>query len=243
MKVSGGLVLLCVAGVLVAGCGGGTTTVTVSGGTSADESSSEAGEIQEGLESELEEEEAEENGEEPTSSSDCDEKEINSGSRKEGTCIEGDTKVVVADLHSPLKLETLQAKLLDIEEHKTIQGTYGESDTANGIFVTFKLKVTNLSHAPQEFEEEQTVLFVNESIYTQDFEVQNGIEQDSFLWKAAEIQPSGSVEGTVTFDIPEKIAKKITKEGNLDFLNFGAEYYEPEEFYEQEEIGTIRTYQ
>ncbi len=242
MKVFGGLILLCVAGMLVAGCGGGTTTVTVSDGASADESSSEAGEIQEGLESELEEEEAEESGEGSASSSDCDEKEINSGARKEGTCTEGNTKVVVADLHSPLKLETLQAKLLGIEEHKTIQGKFGESDTANGVFVTFKLEVMNLSHAPQEFEEEQSVLFVNESIYTQDFEVQNGIEQNSFLWKAAEIQPGGSVEGTVTFDIPEKIAKKITDEGNLDFINFGAEYFEPEEFFEQEEVGTIRTY-
>jgi hypothetical protein len=239
MKVSVGLVLLCVAGVLVVGCGGGTKTVTVS----ADESSSEAGEIQEQLESELqEEEEAEENGEESGSSSDCDEEEINSGSRKEGTCIEGNTKVVVANLHSSLKLETLEAKLLDIEERKTIDGEYGESDTANGIFVTFSLKVTNLSHAPQELEEEQTVLYVDESLYTQDFEVQNGIEQDSFLWQGAEIQPSAGVEGTVTFDVPKKIAKKITEDGNLNFLNFGTEYFEPEEFFEQEEVGTIRTY-
>jgi Domain of unknown function (DUF4352) len=240
MKISSVLVLFCFAGLLVAGCGGGTTTVTVSGDTSANES--EAGEIQERLDSELQEEEAEENGEESDSSSECEEKEINSGSRQEGTCIEGDTKVVVSNLHSPLKLKTLEAKLLGIEERKTIHGEYGESDTANGIFVTFNLKITNLSHAPQELEEEQTVLFVNESIYTQDFEVQNGIEQDSFLWQGAEIQPSSSVEGTVTFDIPKKIAKKITEEGNLDFLNFGAEYYEPEEFYEQEEVGTIRTY-
>lgn len=238
MKVSVGFVLLCVAGVLVAGCGGGTTTVTVS----ADESSSEAGEIQEQLDSELQEEETEENGEESDSSSDCEEKEINSGSRKEGTCIEGNTKVVVVNLNSPLKLETLEAKLLDIEERKTISGEYGESETANGIFVTFNLMVTNLSHAPQELEEEQTVLYVGESIYTQDFEVQNGIEQDSFLWQGAEIQPSGGVEGTVTFDIPKKIAKKITEEGNLNFLNFGVEYFEPEEFFEQEEVGTIRTY-
>jgi hypothetical protein len=239
MKISSVLVL-CFAGLLVAGCGGGTTTVTVSGDTSADES--DAGEIQERLDSELQEEEAKENGEESDSSSECDEKEINSGSRKEGSCIEGDTKVVVSNLHSPLKLKTLEAKLLGIEERKTIHGEYGESDTANGIFVTFRLKVANLSHTPQELEEEQTVLFVNESIYTQDFEVQNGIEQDSFLWQGAEIQPSSGVEGTVTFDIPEKIAKKITKEGNLNFLNFGTEYYEPEEFFEQEEVGTIRTY-
>lgn len=238
MKISRALILVCFAGVLAVGCGGGTTTVTVS----SDESSSEAGEIQERLEAELQEEEAEENGEGSDSSSECEEQEISSGSRKEGTCIDGGTKFVVVNLRSPLKLETLEAKLLDIEERKSIHGSYGESATANGIFVTFRLKVTNLSRAPRELEEEQTVLFVNESIYTQDFEVQNGIEEDSFLWQGAEIQPSGSVEGTVTFDVPKKIAKKITEEGNLDFLNFGAEYYEPEEFYEQEEVGTIRTY-
>jgi hypothetical protein len=238
MKVSVGLVLLCVAGVFVAGCGGGTTTVTVS----TNESSSDAGEIQEKLESELQEEEAEENGGESDSSSDCEEKEINSGSRKEGTCVEGNTKVVVANLHSPLRLETLEVKLLDIEERKTINGEYSESDTASGIFVTFNLMVTNLSHAPQELEEDQTVLYVDESIYTQDFEVQNGIEQDSFLWQGAEIQPSGGVEGTVTFDVPKKVAKKITEDGNLSFLNFGVEYFEPEEFFEQKEVGTIRTY-
>jgi uncharacterized protein DUF4352 len=242
MKAISGLVLLCFAVALLAGCGGGTKTVTVSGDTSA-ESSSEAGEIQERLDSELKEEEAAENGEESgSSSSDCEAKEISTGARKEGTCVEGDTKVVVANLHSPLKLESLEARLLGIKERKSISGEYGESDTANGIFVTFELKITNLSHAPQEFEEEQAVLFVDESIYTQDFEVQNGIEQDSFLWQGAAIQAGNSVEGTVTFDIPKKVAKKITEEGNLDFLNFGAEYYEPEEFFEQEEVGTIRTY-
>ncbi len=241
MKVASGFVLLCFAVALLAGCGGGTKTVTVTGDTSDSESSSDAGEIQERLESELSDEEAKENGEE-SAPSDCGENEINTGAHKEGTCMEGHTKIVVADLNSPLKLETLEARLLDIEERKTINGEFGKSDTANGVFATFRLKITNLSHAPQEFEENQAVLFVDESIYTQDFEVQNGIEQESFLWESAEIQPGNSVEGTATFDIPKKVAKKITEEGNLDVANFGAEYYEPEEFYEQEEVGAIRTY-
>lgn|GEM_PF-6389567 len=243
MKVLSGLVLVCLAGLLLWGCGGGTTTVTVTSDTAGKEASAEAGELQERLEDELAEEESEgveasDGGEESGS---CDEKGINSGERNEGTCEENGIKWVVANMHTPVKLKTLEASLQDLSERKSIGGEF-ESSSANGIYVTFTLKVTNLSHAPEEFEEEQAVLFVDESVYTQDFDVQNGPEEKSFLWQGEEIQPRGSIEGTVTFDVPKVVAKKITTEGNLDIANFGAEYYEPEEFFEQEEIGSIRTY-
>jgi len=227
--------------VAAAGCGGGTTTVTVTGDTTGGGSAS-AEELQEQVENELEAEEAAENGEGQAADGDCEEKGIDGPERKEGTCFAEGTKWVVADMHSPLKLETLEARLTGLQERKTISSEF-ESTTANGVFVTFDLTITNLTHAPQEFEEAQAVLFVDESVYTQDFEVQNGSEERSFLWEEGPIQPQEPFEGTVTFDIPRKIAKKITAEGNLDIANFGAEYYEPEAFFEEEEIGTIRTYQ
>lgn len=241
-RVWGVALAACVlsAAIVVAGCGGGgdATTVTVTEGVSPD-----AEELQGELEDELEAEEGEDESSNAATDveNDCEAKEINGGSRKEGTCIEDGIRWTVVNLKSPLKLETLEAKLLDIRNQKSISGL-GETATANGIYVTFEIEVTNLARAPQELEEAQTILFVNESIYTQDFDVQNGFEQQSFGWQATPIQPQGSMVGTVTFDVPEKVAKSITKEGNLDFLNFGAEWYEPEEFFEQEEIGSIRTY-
>ena len=242
-----GLVLLlalgvCAGGLILTGCGGGTETVTVtssSGGDSSGESA--AGELQRGVEEELAEEET---GIEKDQSeeSDCGEKEIDSGAFKEGTCSENGTKIVVANMHSPLKLETLAVELKGVDEKKSIS-SLGETETASGIYVSFELEVKNLTHVPAEFREEQTVLVLDENIYTQNFEVQNGFEQNSFMWQGKDIQPQGVETGTVTFDIPPQVARNLTANGNLDVINFGAETFgEGEEFFEQDEYGVIRTY-
>lgn len=223
---------------LAAGCGGGgTTTVTVTESSGSEDAS----EVQEQVEEELAEEEAGEEGEGASGDGECAEKEISTDAHKEGICTEDGTTWSVVNMGSTLKMETLEARLLDIKEQKSITDL-GETATANGIYTSFEIEVTNLTHAPVELEESQVVLFLDESTYTQDFNVQNGFEQQSFLWQATPIQPQGSMTGTVTFDLPEKVVKKVTTDGNLDFVNFGTEIYGGEEFFEQDEVGTIRTY-
>jgi Domain of unknown function (DUF4352) len=228
--------------------GGGTTTVTV---TSSDESTAEASSEEDGseetaeelhskLESELEESEegssASDDGGE--SSSSCDEKGINSTELKEGRCESEGTTFVVVNHGGTLKMKTMEVDLLGVKKAKTLSSDLG-SETASGTYVSFKLKVTNLTHTPVEWESEQSFLYLDENEYSEDFEVQNGIEQQSVQWKQESIQPDNTVTGTVTFDVPEKVLKKLYSEGNLDFVNFGEAGYYSEE---AREIGTIRTY-
>jgi hypothetical protein len=53
---------------------------------------------------------------------------------REGTCTEGGTKIAVVDRHGVLKLESLEARLLAVDEHKTIRGRLG-SKTATSVSI------------------------------------------------------------------------------------------------------------
>jgi len=207
-----------VIGMLVAEGGKDAVTTTVTTGASA-----------------AEEEKGESEGESFGEGS-CIERGIDTAERKEGTCSQEGHKYAVVDRQSTLEMETLDAKLLGIRKNKTLSSDLG-SETASGIFVTFELSITNRTHTPATFEEGQCWLYIDENVYTQDFEVQNGIEQQSFLWQGQEIQPQNSQVGTVTFDVPSSVLTDLEKGGNLDFGNFGSEGEEGHE------IGTIRTYQ
>jgi Domain of unknown function (DUF4352) len=233
-----GLIALAAASGVLAGCGGDSTTVTVTAEETS-ESSSDASELGDELEAELEEEE--EGGSDEPGGEDCSESEVSNGEFVEGTCTENGSKFVVVNMDSTLKLKTLEAKLENIDLKKTISDL-GESETANGVFVVFTLKITNIGRAPAEFEESQTTLLISEKLYTPDFEVQNGFETQSFLWQGEQIQPLGNQRGTITFDVPKQVAADLTKTGNLDIINFGTSSFGGEENFEQDEIGTIRTY-
>lgn len=211
-------------------------------GTKAEES---ADKLQEKMESELaKEEEAEgaagEEADEEARPGECGEKGIGPPTYKSGKCSEEGQTTVVASRNEPLVLETLKAKLTGTKERHSISGELG-SEEANGVFITFALDVTNLSHSPQELAEGQTKLVLEENEYTPAFEVQNGYEQESFLWQG-KIQPQETMHGTITFDVPPQVLKKaLSKSGNLDLVNFGTEVYEGE-FFEQPEIGYIQLY-
>lgn len=182
-------------------------------------------------EAELESEESE--------SGDCEAMGINSEQMKEGTCESEGVTLVVVNHDSPLKLKTMKVKLLSVKKAKTLSSDLG-SETASGTWVTFEIEVTNLTHAPVSWEEEQSHLDLSENEYSEEFEVQNGTEQDSLQWQSQKIQPENSVTGTVTFDVPNKVLKNLYAEGNLDFLNFGESGFYSEG--EPEELGIIRTY-
>ncbi len=175
-------------------------------------------------------------------SSDCGAKEINTGAHKEGTCTEGNTRLVVVDRHSVLKMDSLEAKLLGIREHRTIHGPAG-SKTAKGRFVTFDVAVTNRAGAPAAVAEGQFMLFVGE-LHTESVEVEEGYEPRSFVSRGREIPPNGTEEGTVTFATSVKGATSVRESGNLDVVNLGTSVsaLEPEGLFYKPEYGVIRTY-
>jgi hypothetical protein len=177
----------------------------------------------------------------PTSN--CGAKEIDTGAHREGTCMDGKTKIVVVNEHSVLKLESLEAKLVGIHERKTISGPAG-SKIARGEFLTFDLAVTNRTDAPAAVAEGQFVLLVG-GIYGEDVEVEEGYERRSFLSREREIPPGGTAEGTVTFAVPAKQLAVLRKKGNLDLGNFGVTGadFEPEAIFSEPEYGVIRTSQ
>jgi Domain of unknown function (DUF4352) len=210
--------------IVFAGGGGDSTTVTA-----ADSESGRAGSENQG-EVEID------GGLADSEEGDCDEKGINGEERKEGSCSEDGQKLVVVNKGSTLELKSLDAKLLGIQANESLGSEY-ESETASGTYLTAELAITNKTHGPAEFEESQCTLLIDNNVYTQDFEVQNGTEQRSFLWSVeGGIPAQGTVTGTVTFDVPPKVAKRVGKAGNIDISNFG------EEVGNANELGIIRTY-
>jgi hypothetical protein len=171
---------------------------------------------------------------------DCEEQGITPEDRKEGTCIENGIETVVVNRNSMLRLDELNAKLLGIEVNESISDEFGEVAVADGAFVTFTLSVTNKLSSPALFDsyQGQVSLLTGPGTYTQDFDVQNGFVEDSFLWNGEEIQPSGTQTGSVTFDIPGKIIPKIERDGNLQIRNFSEEGEE-----NPSQLGVIRTYE
>jgi hypothetical protein len=175
--------------------------------------------------------------------SDCGAKEIDTGARKEGTCTDGKTRIVVVDRGSMLKLESLEARLLGIHVRKSIEGPTS-SKTAKGDFLTFDLRITNRTDAPAAVTEGQFMLVVGRT-YGEDVEIGEGYERRSFLAREQEIPPQGGEDGTVTFAVPARQVAVMRTKGNLDIVNLGASVpaLEPEAIFSEPEYGVIRTYQ
>ncbi len=170
----------------------------------------------------------------------CDELGINSEEMREGTCKEGAETFVVVNRDSTLRLPELDATLIGEEVTDSIAGEFS-AESASGTFVIFTLKVKNKLHSPTAFDsnQQQVTLVVNENQYTEDFDAENGPLESSFMWQGEAIQPEATQTGTVVFDVPVSIAKKIPKEGNLDIIDFsGSESYGVS----KGPIGIIRTY-
>ena len=230
------VVLAGVLGALIAGGGGDTTTVTVVETVEAEESVSSEDVAAE--EAALEAEEAAEETDGAVGG--CDDLGINREVGKEGRCDESGVTNVVVDKGSLLKLKELNARLLDIETAKAITGEYGDTKTANGVFVIFELEITNKTHAPTYFDasQEQAYLSLGENLYTEDFEAENYALDDSFLNLFEEIQPQTSSIGTIVFDVSKKVIPDLHKTGNLEILNFSDEGYAEK----ASEVGVFRTY-
>jgi len=235
LYVVGGIAVIVIAGVIGALIGGGgrDTTVVKTVEVTAPAAGEEGGEEEAAFEAEEEEAETAEAG-------DCDEKGINSTVGKEGRCTEEGTTLVVVDKGSVLSLEELDAKLVGMETAKTLSGEYGETKSANGVYVVFRLEVTNKTHSPVYFDsgQEQTALYLGENEYTEDFEAENWVLEDSFLNTFEKLQPGAPVTGSIAFDVPRSVLPDLHKTGNLDIANFSDEGEG-----EWDPIGVIRTYE
>lgn len=170
-------------------------------------------------------------GSDPETSSDCGAKEITTEARKEGSCFYDNTKIVVVDEHSALKLDSLEARLEGIREREK--------------HVTFDLAITNRTDEPATVTEDQFVLLLGSKLYGEDSAADERNEPRSFRAREHEIPPRGTENGTVTFTVPGPEIKTLREGGNLDLGNFvgtgGAD--EPEAIFDAPEYGVIRTYQ
>jgi hypothetical protein len=157
-----------------------------------------------------------------------------------GTCEAEGTEYVVAGLGESLELDTLTARLTEIDTAKRASGDYLDPRTAkNGVYVIGKLSVTNESDRPDRFDDfgEQVQLKTGQATYNEPFNVLNGVLTDSFLWKGKKIPPGESQVGKVAFDVPKPALEAIESEGALVVLNFGDEG-NPRR---AEQVGLIRT--
>lgn len=173
---------------------------------------------------------------------DCEEQEIDVGAHKEGACFEGDTRLVVVDRHSGLRMGTLEAKLLGVRDRKTIRGPAG-SKTAGGRFVTVEVAVTNTTDAPAAVVAGQFVLFADE-LHSESVEVDEKYEPRSFLSRAQEIPPKGTERGAVTFAVSTEEAESVPESGNFDIATLGdpAPISNPRALFRGSEYGVIRMY-
>jgi hypothetical protein len=181
-------------------------------------------------------------GKYPIVESECDKREIDTGARKEGTCFEGGSELIVVNRHTELKMGTLGARLLGFQVRKTIRGPAG-SKRADGEFVTFDVAVRNKTNHPAAVRAGQFVLF-SEELVGEAVEVDERYEPRSFVSRGRMIPPDGTEKGTVTFEASTDAAEAVAEAGNFDVANLDepSQPSHPERLFYDAEYGVIRTY-
>lgn len=159
-------------------------------------------------------------------------------STKEGRCSAEGLQLRVVNRDSKLRLEDATVGLRSTRKTRVLSDPVLDmKETAEGVFVLVRLKVTNRTGEPQSFNEnDQVALFVGDNQYsTVDYEIQGVIEP---LLIQETIQPDSSKSGYVVFDVPRKAVREIEEDGGgLAVFSFGdAE----EGFDSAESAGLIR---
>jgi hypothetical protein len=178
----------------------------------------------------------------PATFDNCATKGIDPEQMVEGFCLVGKTTTVVVDKGHLLKLKTLEARLEGIHERTTMSGPKGTKAAGEGKeFVTFDLALTNDTDSAQSVGGSQLAIVPD---WGEDIAIEEGYEPRSLLSRPTPIAPGETAHGTVTFKMGTGGVEDLAKEGNLDIDNFGAgdSDYEPEEVFDQPEVGVLRTY-
>src|SRR5262249_50788645 len=120
-----------------------------------------------------------------------------------------------------LRLADVDARILGVRQAKTLTSDLGTT-RANGMYVIFKLAVTNKLGVPTQFDgsRDQTGLIIGDMNFSEDLDAEDGQLEDSFLWQSHDIQPTKTQVGTVVFDVPLGPVKDLTKRGALAIINF-----------------------
>jgi hypothetical protein len=174
----------------------------------------------------------------PSSDASCEEQGINSEERNEGTCTDNGVRYTVVNKDSMVRIPEVSARLVSIEQVKTLSSDI-DTLTANGIYVIFRVAVKNRLNVPTAVEEGQFVLVVNDKNYTENFDAENGVVEDSFVWQSDDLQPGETRTGALVFDIPTPAAGEVERVGNLSVVPFSEVGYSERPTH----VGSIRLYE
>jgi len=157
-----------------------------------------------------------------------------------GTCSANGTEYVVADDGEDLELDTLTAKLDDLEETGTVRGDHLKPREAkNGVYAVATLSITNETGSTELFDDfgQQARLVAPGGTFGEPFNVLNGVATDSFLWQAQKIKAGKTASGDVVFDVSEEVAGELGTDAAIQILNFGDEG----NIRRADQIGLLRT--
>jgi hypothetical protein len=130
-------------------------------------------------------------------------------------------QTVAVDRGQTLKLSSLDAKVLGVSIQHQFSSDMGVK-TATGRYVVIRAALTNRAHSPQSLSSSQTALqSASGDNYSEAFEVENGIDQNSLLWKTSAmnpLQPGQTVVGDFVYDVPNGV--KVSN-GVWGIVNFG----------------------
>jgi hypothetical protein len=216
---------VAVAGIFIAGCGGGTKTKTVVRTVTATTSTAQTSTASTSST-------ATTRAATPSGPPPC--RQVTSRHDvKPKVCVTpaGSYLKIATDNH-PISLKTLTLQFLGARTSPSVStGSGGVSATANGTFLIVTLKVTNDSNTPQTVESiggstfQLSTLTTNSKSYSESFAAENQADQQSFVSQSTTpVQPGASQTGDVVFDLPGSGLATIRKTGaSLLFGNFGSD--------------------
>ena len=143
-----------------------------------------------------------------------------------GTCSAAGTEYVVAGHGEELELDSLTARIDEVDETRTVRGNYLKPRRSkNGVYAVVTLSIANEGDRTELFDDfgQQARLVAGAQTFGEPFNVLNGVATDSFLWRAEKIKPGRTAEGDVVFDIPQAAAEELGTDAAVQILNFGDE--------------------
>jgi hypothetical protein len=155
------------------------------------------------------------------SSSDCDQKGITAGPRREGVCVARGVTITVANRAHWLHGKEYDARVLSVHTAATVGKL-----RAHGRLAVFKLAVRNTSDIPFAFDRRSDLvfLFVDKRYFEERRNAESEPALSPFRLHSTDLQPDEGSTGTVVFDLPVEHAKNLYAQGsNLILVNFSDE--------------------
>lgn len=203
------LVVLSVAALMGAACGGQSKTTTQTHApTTADATSPSTTTI-------------------PPAPGDCNALGINPAGMREGTCTHGGITYAIVDEDHTLKLRTLWGSLVGVHTAKSLTNDAAVA-TAHGEFLIATLGIVNKLAHPQSFDQghtQQAGVILGGAVYKEDLTAENADSSSCLRQNGGPIQPGGTETCDVIFDLPASAVANLGKHGSGDLylVNFGSD--------------------